>query len=140
MPRVEPPYFGLARYGRNWVPSIHFSRSRDRAEFLRLADSLCRDHGGTVVERYGSDDEDAKEYWTIAVGESRWLLMRCFYPHGISLDSDRPADLPAFEAIARAVGARPVGWRYRWAAFRRRFARPPSVSPAGPSTQAVRRP
>lgn len=126
MGRVEPPYFGLARYGREWVPSIVFTRSRDRSEFLRLAEWLCRDFGGEVVERYGGEDEDAKEYWTIRVGESRWMLSRCFYPVGISLDSDHGPDLPTFETIAREVAARPVGWRYRWLRFRRLTDRPSS--------------
>ena len=53
MARVEPPYFGLARFGREWVPSILFTRGRDRAEFVRLADWLCREFGAEVVERYG---------------------------------------------------------------------------------------
>jgi hypothetical protein len=119
MARVQPPYLGLARFGRAWVPSIVFARDRDRAEFVRLADWLCREFGAEVVERYGGEAEQDKEYWTLRVAGSDWLLMRCFYPHGISLDGSRPADLPAFEAIARAVGARPVGWRYRWVRFRR---------------------
>jgi hypothetical protein len=122
MARVEPPYFGLAQFGREWVPSIVFTRSRDRAEFARLAGWLCREFGAEVVERYGGAGEEDKEYWTLRVAGSDWLLMRCFYPRGISLDGHRPADLPAFEAIARAVGARPVGWRYRWLRFRRWLA------------------
>jgi hypothetical protein len=119
MSRPEPPLFGLARYGRDWVPNIHFTRSRDRREFLRLAEWLCREYHGEVAEHYGGEGEDHKEYWTIRIGESDWLLMRCFYPYGISLGTDRAADLPTFEAIAQQVGARPVGWRYRWLRFRR---------------------
>lgn len=123
MPRPEPPLFGLARYGRDWVPNIYFTHSRYRAEFVRLAGWLCREYHGQVVKRYGGEGDDQKEYWTIRVGESDWLLMRCFYPHGISLGTDRPDDLPTFEAIAKQVGARPVGWRHRWLRLRRRLAR-----------------
>jgi hypothetical protein len=119
MARVEPPYIGLSRYGRTWVPGILFARSRDRAEFIRLADWLCREFAAEVVKRYGGEGEQDKEYWTLRVAGSDWLLMRCFYPHGISLDGQCQEDLPAFEAIARAVGARPVGWRYRWLRCRR---------------------
>lgn len=111
MRRVDPPYFGLARFVREWVPLIHFTRSRERGEY-----------GGEVVERYGGDGPDQKEYWTIRVDDANWLLMRCYYPCGVSLDTDRPEDLPAFEAIARAVGARQVGWRYRWRKFRDRLS------------------
>ena len=51
------------------------------------------------------------------------MLCRCYYPVGISLDSDSPADLPKFEAIAKSVDARPVGWRYRWMRLRRRLSK-----------------
>jgi hypothetical protein len=119
MARVEPPYFGLARYGREWVPVIVFTRSRDRAEFVRLADWLCQEYRVEVVERYGGDRADDKDYWTLRSTGSDWLLMRCFYPHGISLDSKSPRDLPVFERIAAVVGAKPIGWRYRWLRFRR---------------------
>lgn len=119
MAKVEPPYFGLVRFGREWVPSIFFTRSRDRAEFVRLAEWLGREFHVEVAERYGGEGEDSKEYWTLRVGNSNWLLMRCFYPSGISLDGSRPDDLPAFEAIGKAVGASPVGWRYRWVQIRR---------------------
>lgn len=119
MAKVEPPYWGLARYGRDWVPTVVFSRARDRAEFLRLAEWLGREFAAEVVKRYGGEGPDDKEYWTLRVGASDWMLMRCYYPLGISLDSYSPADLPAFERIAAAVGAKPVGWRYRWIRFRR---------------------
>jgi hypothetical protein len=99
-----------------------FTAARDRPEFLRLADWLCREFGAAVVERYGGDGADDKEYWTLRAGGSDWLLMRCFYPRGISLDSKSPRDLPVFERIAAAVGAVPVGWRYRWVRFRRWLA------------------
>jgi hypothetical protein len=112
MARIEPPYLGLARLGREWVPSILFTHSRDRAEFLRLADWLYREFSAEVVERYGGESAD-KEYWTLRHAGSDWLLMRCFYPRGISLGGQHPADLPAFEAIAQAVAARPYGWRFR---------------------------
>jgi hypothetical protein len=122
MAKVEPPYFGLGQLGREWVPTIFFTRSRDRAEFLRLADWLSREFHGEVVERYGGEGKEDKEYWTLRIAGSDCLLMRCFYPHGISLDGRRTTDLPAFEAIARAIGAQPVGWRYRWVRFRRWLA------------------
>ncbi|MCC2668632.1 MAG: hypothetical protein K0Q72_1103, partial [Armatimonadetes bacterium] len=122
MAKIEPPYCGLARFGREWIPVVVFTASRDRAEFLRLGEWLCREFGAEVVERYGGEGPDNKEYWTLRVAESDWLLMRCFYPHGISLDSNSPRDLPKFERIAQAVGAVPVGWRYRWARFRRRLS------------------
>ena len=70
MATVEPPYFGLARFGREWVPSIVFSGSRDRGEFLRLADWLCREFAAEVVERYGGQGIDDKEYWTLRVAGS----------------------------------------------------------------------
>jgi hypothetical protein len=119
MAKGDPPCFGLMRFGREWVPSIVFTRSRDRGEFVRLADWLCRDFRAEVVSRYGGEGEQDKEYWTLRVAGSDWLLMRCFYPSGISLDGRHLTDLPAFEAIACAVGASPVGWRYRWVRFRR---------------------
>lgn len=117
--RVQPPYFGLCQYGREWVPVVVFANTRDRAEFLRLADWLCHEFGADVVERYGGAGVEDKEYWTLRVGRSEWMLMRCFYPHGISLDTNSPGDLPVFERIAAAVGAVPVGWQYRWVRFRR---------------------
>jgi hypothetical protein len=126
--RIETPYFGLARYGRDRVPSVVFTSSRDRGEFLRLAGWICRDFGGEVVERYGGDGEDHKEYWTIRVGEARWMLCRCFFPRGISLDTDLPSDLPAFEEIARLIGARSVGWRYRWLRLRRKLLKATGLS------------
>jgi hypothetical protein len=102
--------------------------TRARAEFLRLADWLCREFGAVVVERYGGEGPDNKEYWTLRVGASDWMLMRCYYPHGISLDSHSPVDLPAFERIAAAVGAKPVAWRYRWIRFRRWLVKRGTVS------------
>jgi len=132
MARVEPPYFGLGTFGREWVPMIVFTASRDRAEFLRLADWLCREFSVEVVERYGGSGEDDKEYWTLRSPASDWLLMRCFYPRGISLDSTSPRDLPVFERIAVAVGAVPVGWRYRWARFRRRLGMRSAATGAAP--------
>ena len=122
MARIVPPYFGLAQYGREWVPSVVFTTTLDRAEFVRIADWLCREFGAEVVKRYGNEAPDGKEYWTLRAGGSEWLLMRCYYPRGISLDSNSPADLPMFERIAAAVGAVPVGWRYRWVRFRRWLA------------------
>ncbi|MFL5343081.1 MAG: hypothetical protein ACJ8F7_23360 [Gemmataceae bacterium] len=122
MATVEPPNFWLGRYGREWVPGILFTRSRDRAEFIRLADWLCREFGAEVVERYGGEGEEDKEYWTLRASGSDWLLMRCFYPRGISLDGKSPRDLEVFERIAAAVGAAPVGWRHRWVRFRRWLA------------------
>ena len=120
MGNAEPPYIGLARYGRVWVPSIFFTRERDREEFLRLAGWLCEEFGADIVERYGGKGEDDKEYWTLRVAGSDWMLMRCFCPKGISLGGQNAADLPAFEVIARAIGARPVGWRYHWLRLRRK--------------------
>ena len=119
MAKIEPPYFGLVRQGREWVPAIVFTTSRSRAEFLRLAEWLCREFDAEVIERHGGEGPDEKEYWMLRVAGADWLLMRCFYPHGISLDSNSPGDLPHFERIVRAVGARPVGWRYRWVQLRR---------------------
>ena len=98
--KLEPPFIGLAPFGRDWVPDIFFTRSRDRGEFLRLADRLCREFRAEVVERYGGEGEEAKEYWTLRVDGSDWLLMRCFYPRGISLNGGSMKDLPAFESIA----------------------------------------
>lgn len=120
MGKVEPPYIGLAPYGCAWAPSIFFTRNRDREEFLGLADWLCGQFGADVIERYGGSGEDDKEYWTLRVAGSDWLLMRCFYPTGISLSGQCAGDLPAFEEIARAIGARPIGWRYHWLRLRRR--------------------
>lgn len=122
MGKVEPPYLSLAPYMREWPPGLLFTRSRDRGEFLRLADWLCGEFGADVIERYGGGGEDDKEYWTLQVAGSDWLLMRCFYPRGISLWGPRADDLPAFEAIAQAVGARSHGLRYRWRRFCRRLA------------------
>lgn len=134
MAKVEPPYFWLGCYGREWVPGIVFTRSRDRAEFVRLADWLCREFGAEVVERYGGPGAEDKEYWTLRGAGSHWLLMRCFYPHGISLDGKSGRDLPVFERIAAAVGAVPVGWRYRWIRFRRWLSG--GERPAQPGTAA----
>ncbi|WP_020470422.1 hypothetical protein [Zavarzinella formosa] len=119
MAKVDSPYVGLVRFGREWAPSIFFTRDRDRAEFLRLAGWLCQRFRAEVIDRYGGEEAESKEYWTLRVGESDWLLMRCFCPGGISLDGKHQTDLPAFEAIAREVGASPVGWRYRWVRLRR---------------------
>lgn len=117
----EPPIIGLAPYGREWVPALVLTRSRERREFLILAEWLCREFRAEVVERYGGEGEEDKEYWTLRVDGSDWLLMRCYYPIGVSLNGGSMGDLPAFEAIGRAVHAAPVGWRYRWLRFRRRF-------------------
>ncbi|QEH39188.1 hypothetical protein OJF2_78000 [Aquisphaera giovannonii] len=76
-----------------------------------------------VVERCGGEREEEKEHRTFRVPGSGWMLMRCFDPRGISLDGKRPEDLPAFEAMAEAVGAWPVGRRYRRVRPRRRLRR-----------------
>lgn len=122
MARPEPPIIGLAPYGRDWVPNIFLTSRRDRGEFLGFAEWLCREFPAQVIERYGGEGEEAKEYWTLRVDGSDWLLMRCYYPRGISLAAHSMTDLPAFEAIARAVCASPVGWRYRWLRILRRLS------------------
>lgn len=61
MAKIQPPYFGLARCGREWVPVVVFTASRDRAEFLRLADWLCREFHAQVVKRHGGEGTDDKE-------------------------------------------------------------------------------
>jgi hypothetical protein len=119
--KPEPPLIALASVGRDWAPGVLFTESRDRAEFVRLAEWLCREFGAEVVERYGGDREEDKEYWTLRVAGSDWLLIRSYYPRGISLHGPSMKDLPAFEAIARAVNASPIGWRYRWLRLRRRL-------------------
>jgi len=118
MKTVEPPYLYLWQRGREWAPGIQFTSSRERSEFVRLADWLVCEFGAEVVERRGGQSPEDKEYWTLRSAGSQWLLSRCYYPRGIDLAGEHVADLPAFEAIAREVGARPFGWRYRWFRFR----------------------
>jgi hypothetical protein len=83
--KPKPSIIGLAPFGRDWVPNIFLTRSRDRSEFLRLAEWLVREFRAEVVDRYGGGGEEAKEYWTRRVDGSDWLLMRCHYSEGISL-------------------------------------------------------
>ena len=115
--------FGLIPYGADWVPSLFFTEHRDRDVFLWIADWLKTKFSLNLIEEYGATSPDGKEYWTFETDHSRWMLMRCYFPRGISLDSDSPRDLATFEDIARSVGAKPIGWRYRWACIQRRFAR-----------------
>lgn len=113
--------FGLVTNGTDWVPWIWFTDSRDRATFLEIADWIQSQFDLQLVEKYGSTAEDAKEYWTYTRNSSKWMLMRCYYPLGISLDGYSPYDLSDFEKLARQCKAKPVGWRYRFARFQRRF-------------------
>jgi hypothetical protein len=113
--------FGLVQYGSDWVPSLIFTRDRDRALFLEIADWLTSQFDLHLVEEYGHPSEDGKEYWTYHTSNSKWMLMRCYYPCGISLDSDSSKDFATFEMIATTINAKSVGWRYRWARLQRRF-------------------
>lgn len=121
MRNFEDAYFGLAPYGADWVPALIFTRNRDRALFLEIANWLNTQFDLQLVEDYGTPSDDGKEYRTYRTSHSKWMLSRCYYPLGISLDSDSAKDLAVFEMIASIVNAKSVGWRYRWACSQRRF-------------------
>ncbi len=112
---------GLVNFGTDWVPTILFTTVRDRKLFLEIASWLQTQFDLELVEEYGSQAEDGKEYWTFMHNTSKWMLLRCFYPHGISLDGYSPHDLLDFEVIGSEFNAKPVGWRYRVACLQRRF-------------------
>ncbi len=109
-PPPHPPYFYL---GRRWSPGLLFSRERGRELFVRIASRLAAEFGALVVEAYGGQGEESKEYWTLQIGGSRLLLMRTFYPTGIALCGESWQNVATVEAVARAFGARPIGWRCR---------------------------
>ncbi|WP_149499987.1 hypothetical protein [Roseiconus lacunae] len=112
---------GLVTYGADWVPTIIFTDARDRKLFLKIAGWLQSKFDLELVEEYGSTAEDGKEYWTFNHNNSKWMLLRCYYPHGISLDGYSPHDLNDFETISAVCSAKPVGWRYRVARLQRRL-------------------
>jgi hypothetical protein len=121
MRTFDDAYFGLVQYGSAWVPSLIFTRDRDRALVLEIADWLTSQFELHLVEEYGDPSEDGKEYWTYRTTNSKWMLMRCYYPCGISLDRDSSEDFATFEMIATTINAKSLGWRYRWTRFQRRF-------------------
>lgn len=122
------PYCHLMRSGA-W---IHFSPSRERTEFLRVADVLRQEFNLKLVETFGGVEADAKEYWTFANDRARLLLMRCCCPRGISLEGATrfpngnfaDSDNPTIEAIARRFNAEFCGWRWKFIRFLRWFCGP----------------
>jgi len=119
--RFQDACFGVVIYDRQWVPSIHFTRDRDRILFLRIAEWLQNHFALQLTEQYGCSTEDGKEYWSFTRESSKWMLVRCYSPLGISLDGYSPTDLTDFESIAMTFQARAVGWRYRIVNFQRKL-------------------
>jgi hypothetical protein len=114
MSNVAEPYFViLARqrfglpWGR-WYPCLEITPEDDHAVFASIAERICVEFDGAVVERYGH--EEGKEYWWISVGTTTLLLMR---KSGIGLLGNHPADIDLVHRIGLAFGARMVGWRWK---------------------------
>jgi hypothetical protein len=101
------------------------------AALVAVAERLCREFGGVVVERYPEQaQEDSKEYWWVDVSGVRLMLMR--KPPGIPVGISAPSDgVDILIRIASAFGAgggsKPfVGWRWPiWRVWRRLRHWPP---------------
>jgi hypothetical protein len=104
---ASAPYIWL---GPRWGAWLEFGADHSHAAFQRVADWLQAELGAVVVEALPSQDDDAKEYLWMQVGQARLLLMRkvgC----GVGLGAERP-DIPLLLRIGTAFGARCRGWRW----------------------------
>lgn len=100
---------------REWVACLSFDRD-DRQALAAVAAWLGRELGAVVTERYGGPEPWAKEYWWARVAGADLLLIR---KDGLSLGGERRHN-ELVVSIARAFGARFVGWRWRvWQLWRR---------------------
>jgi hypothetical protein len=114
MRKIAEPYFVILarrRFGLpmgRWYPCLEITPKDDHTMLASIAERICTEFNGTVVERYGH--EGGKEYWWISVGATTLLLMR---KSGIGLLGDHPADIDLVKRIGSAFGANPVGWRWR---------------------------
>jgi hypothetical protein len=120
MRNVAQPYFVILARQRvglplvGWYPCLEITHEDDHTMFASIAERICVEFGGTVVEQYGH--EDGKEYWWITVGTTTLLLMR---KSGIGLLGDDLADIDLVQRIGTAFGAKMVGWRWMlWRSLR----------------------
>jgi hypothetical protein len=93
---------------------LEFGLTSGRADFLGVADRLCRECAADVTERYPETGwaEDAKEYWWLTIAGRPLLLMRGPPPWGPALLGWWD-DVVLLGQIAAAFGiSRRVGWRW----------------------------
>jgi hypothetical protein len=116
------PYLWM---GPGWSAWLELPPDASHTALVAVAERICREFGGVVVERYPEQaEEHGKEYWWVDVSGIRLMLMRKppGMPVGVSAASDG-VDLLIRIASAFGIGGSRehfVGWRWPiWRAWRR---------------------
>jgi len=115
----DTPYLWM---GPGWSAWLEMPPDASHAALVAVAERICRDFGGVVIERYPEQaEENSKEYWWVDVSGVKLMLMR--KPPAIPVGISAPSEgVDVLIRLASTFGGRLefVGWRWPlWRAWRR---------------------